>query len=123
MGCIEELYTVSRRVDLSTKKNGMIFYTSTVYLYSVHIINVSVCQMPGHTAPWDHFLEELLGLIVQQKRFILSDKQYLESFMASLLSSSCNSLLVPQNIVQRYVVYAVNAVLHFLKKRRTYCEQ
>lgn len=58
--------------------------------------------MTGSTALWSHFLDDLLGLMVQQKRLILSDKKFLSSFMTSLLSSSCNSLLVPESIGQRY---------------------
>ncbi|KAJ0099511.1 hypothetical protein Patl1_20742 [Pistacia atlantica] len=77
MGCIEGLYALWRRVDFSSKKNG-------------------------NAAIWSHFLDELLGLMVQQKRLILSDKNFLASFMTSLLGSSSDVLLVPQNIEQRF---------------------
>ncbi|KAH9647914.1 hypothetical protein KPL70_025376 [Citrus sinensis] len=77
MGCIDGLYALWRRFDFSSKKNGS-------------------------TALWSHFLDDLLGLMVQQKRLILSDKKFLSSFMTSLLSSSCNSLLVPESIGQRF---------------------
>eukprot|EP00257_Ricinus_communis_P020965 XP_015580336.1 uncharacterized protein At3g06530 [Ricinus communis] len=77
MGCIEGLYALSRRVDYLSKKNG-------------------------NNANWSHFLDELLGLIVQQKRVILSDKNFLPSLMTSLLGSSCVSLLVPRNVEQRF---------------------
>ncbi|KAH7557345.1 hypothetical protein JRO89_XS11G0129200 [Xanthoceras sorbifolium] len=89
MGCIEGLYTLSRRVDFSSKKNG-------------------------NTSLYGHFLDELLGLMVQQKRLILSDKDFLASFMTSLLSSSSNSLLVPQHIEQRYSANADNVMVHII---------
>ncbi|KAK3217662.1 hypothetical protein Dsin_011632 [Dipteronia sinensis] len=89
MGCVEGLYTLSRRADFSSKKNG-------------------------NTALWGHFLHELLGLMVQQKRLILSDKDFLASFMTSLLSSSSNSLLVPQNIEQRFDQPTKEKILAFV---------
>lgn len=60
------------------------------------------CSITGNTAVWSHFLDELLGLMVQQKRLILSDKNFLPSFLTCLLSSSCDSILVSPNIEQRY---------------------
>ncbi|KAL5745887.1 hypothetical protein ACOSP7_027033 [Xanthoceras sorbifolium] len=89
MGCIEGLYTLSRRVDFSSKKNG-------------------------NTSLYGHFLDELLGLMVQQKRLILSDKDFLASFMTSLLSSSSNSLLVPQHIEQRFDQPTKEKILAFV---------
>ncbi|KAK1577185.1 hypothetical protein Q3G72_019640 [Acer saccharum] len=89
MGCVEGLYTLSRRADFSSKKNG-------------------------NTALWGHFLDELLGLMVQQKRLILSDKDFLASFMTSLLSSSSNSLLVPQHIEQRFDQPTKEKILAFV---------
>ncbi|KAG6781264.1 hypothetical protein POTOM_014155 [Populus tomentosa] len=76
MGCIEGLSALSHRADYLSKKNG-------------------------NNANWSHFLDELLGLIVQQKRLILSDSNFLPSFLCCLLGSSRNSLLVPQNVEQR----------------------
>lgn len=67
--------------------------------------------MTGSTALWSHFLDDLLGLMVQQKRLILSDKKFLSSFMTSLLSSSCNSLLVPESIGQRYSTNFIKLVV------------
>ncbi|XP_020540628.2 uncharacterized protein At3g06530 isoform X2 [Jatropha curcas] len=89
MGCIEGLYSLSRRVDHLSKKNG-------------------------NNANWSHFLDELLGLIVQQKRVILSDKNLLPSLLTSLLGSSCGSLLVPQNIEQRFDQPTKEKILAFI---------
>ncbi|KAG8390231.1 hypothetical protein BUALT_Bualt01G0062300 [Buddleja alternifolia] len=49
-----------------------------------------------------HFLGDLLHLIIQQKKMILSDKNVLASFFTSLLSSSSDSLLVQQAIGKRF---------------------
>ncbi|KAJ4840356.1 hypothetical protein Tsubulata_007625 [Turnera subulata] len=77
MGCIEGLCNLLHRVDYLSKKNG-------------------------NNANWSHFLAEFLDLIVQQKRLILSDKQFLPSFLTSLLGSSSGSLLVPRVVEQRF---------------------
>ncbi|KAK7852331.1 uncharacterized protein CFP56_039361 [Quercus suber] len=89
MNCIEGLQAQWARVDFSSKKNGS-------------------------SAIWSHFLEELLGLMVQQKRLILSDKQFLPSLLESLISSSCSNLLVPQNIQQRFDQSTKEKILAFL---------
>uniref|UniRef100_A0A2P2MAY2 Uncharacterized protein At3g06530 n=1 Tax=Rhizophora mucronata TaxID=61149 RepID=A0A2P2MAY2_RHIMU len=89
MGCIEGLCALSRRVDSLSKKNG-------------------------NNANWSHFLDELLGLIVQQKRLILSDRNFLPSFMTSLLGSSCGGLLVPQNVEQRFDQSTKEKILAFI---------
>lgn len=89
MGCIDGLYALLRRFDFSSKKNGS-------------------------TALWSHFLDDLLGLMVQQKRLILSDKKFLASFMTSLLSSSCNSLLVPESIRQRFDQQTKDKIIAFI---------
>ncbi|GMI76636.1 hypothetical protein like AT3G06530 [Hibiscus trionum] len=67
MDCVEKLYKLWCQVDFFGKKNG-------------------------NAAIWSHFLDELLGLMVQQKRFILSDKNFLPSFLTRLLSSSTESI-------------------------------
>ncbi|KAI3471008.1 hypothetical protein Pfo_027671 [Paulownia fortunei] len=56
----------------------------------------------GNNGVWLHFLGELLCLIIQQKKMILSDKNVLASFFTSLLSSSSESLLVQQAIGKRF---------------------
>ncbi|KAK9292213.1 hypothetical protein L1049_020175 [Liquidambar formosana] len=89
MKCIEGLYTLWSRVDFSRRKNG-------------------------NNASWSCFLEELLGLIVQQKKLILSDRNFLPSFLTSLLSSSHHSLLVPQNTEQRFDQSIKDDILSFI---------
>ncbi|KAB1204141.1 hypothetical protein CJ030_MR8G004038 [Morella rubra] len=89
MNCIEGLYALWLHADFSSKRNG-------------------------NNAIWSHFLDELLGLMVQQKRLILSDKQFLVSLLESLLSSSCNSLLAPQSIQQRFGQSTKEQILAFI---------
>lgn len=89
MGCIEGLSALSHRADYLSKKNG-------------------------NNANWSHFLDELLGLIVQQKRLILSDSNFLPSFLCCLLGSSRNSLLVPQNVEQRFDQSTKEKILAFV---------
>ncbi|KAG5249529.1 U3 small nucleolar RNA-associated protein and NUC211 domain-containing [Salix suchowensis] len=89
MGCIEGLSSLSHRADYLSKKNG-------------------------NNANWSHFLDELLGLIVQQKRLILSDRNFLPSFLCYLLGSSRNSLLVPQNVEQRFDQSSKEKILAFV---------
>lgn len=81
------------------------------FVYQKILVISWMGQMTGNTAIWSHFLDDLLGLMVQQRRLILSDKTFLTSFMTSLLSSSCKSLLVPQNIGQRYSANALNIMV------------
>ncbi|KAK8586579.1 hypothetical protein V6N13_010167 [Hibiscus sabdariffa] len=67
MDCVEKLHKLWCQVDFSSKKNG-------------------------NTAIWSHFLDELLSLMVQQKRLVLADKNFLSSFLTCLLSSSSESI-------------------------------
>uniref|UniRef100_A0A6N2JZM9 BP28 C-terminal domain-containing protein n=1 Tax=Salix viminalis TaxID=40686 RepID=A0A6N2JZM9_SALVM len=89
LGCIEGLSALSHRADYLSKKNG-------------------------NNANWSHFLDELLGLIVQQKRLILSDRNFLPSFLCYLLGSSRNSLPVPQNVEQRFDQSSKEKILAFV---------
>ncbi|XWS60132.1 hypothetical protein CRYUN_Cryun07bG0008200 [Craigia yunnanensis] len=89
MDCIEKLYKLWCQVDFSSKKNGK-------------------------AEIWSHFLDELLGLMVQQKRLILSDKNFLPSFLTCLLSSSCDSILVSPNIEQRFNQSTKERILAFI---------
>ncbi|XVE56436.1 hypothetical protein DITRI_Ditri04bG0009000 [Diplodiscus trichospermus] len=89
MDCIKKLYKLWCQVDFSSQKNGK-------------------------AAIWSHFLDELLGLMVQQKRLILSDKTFLPSFLTCLLSSSCDSILVSQNIEQRFDQSTKEKILAFI---------
>lgn len=89
MSCIEGLFTVWPRVTLSRSKNGK-------------------------SAVWSHFLGELLGLMIQQKLLIVSDRNILPSFFATLLSGSYHSLLVPETIGQRFDKSVKDGILDFL---------
>ena len=66
------------------------------------LLNLFNC-MTGNNAVWNHFLDKLLGLMIEQKRLILSDRNFLPSLLATLLGSSSQSFLVPQSIEQRCV--------------------
>lgn len=48
------------------------------------------------------FLGELLGLLIQQQRLIVSDENILPSLFTNLLGTSCNSILVSDSVGQRY---------------------
>ncbi|EOA29708.1 hypothetical protein CARUB_v10012793mg [Capsella rubella] len=76
MNCIEALFNLRCRVD-SSKKNG---------------------SAPIYSSAFD----ELLGMIVQQKRLILSDNKFLPSYLTSLLSSNPNDLTVPVDLQKRF---------------------
>ncbi|KAL3521384.1 hypothetical protein ACH5RR_019533 [Cinchona calisaya] len=89
ISCIEGLFTMWSRVNLSRPKNG-------------------------NTAVWIHFLGDFLGLMVQQKRLILSDQNVLPSIIKSLLSSSTDSLLVQQSIGKRFDPSTKDDLLVFL---------
>ncbi|XP_010486163.1 PREDICTED: uncharacterized protein At3g06530-like [Camelina sativa] len=76
MNCIEALFSLRCRVD-SSKKNG----SAAIYSSS---------------------FDELVGMIVQQRRLILSDNKFLPSYLTSLLSSNPNDLLVPVDLQKRF---------------------
>ncbi|KAK7320388.1 hypothetical protein VNO77_29813 [Canavalia gladiata] len=77
MNCIDPLRALWSHIERSGKKNGS-------------------------NATWIYFMGELLWLMDQQKTLILSDKKFLPSLFASTLSSSCQNILVPQNIENRF---------------------
>ncbi|XP_027329398.1 uncharacterized protein At3g06530 isoform X2 [Abrus precatorius] len=77
MNCIDPLRALWSHIERSGEKNGS-------------------------NATWIHFVGELLWLMDQQKTLILSDKKFLPSLFASTLSSSCQNILVPQNIENRF---------------------
>ncbi|XP_022943098.1 uncharacterized protein At3g06530 [Cucurbita moschata] len=72
------------------------------------------CKKNGSNAIWNHFLDKLLGLMVEQKRLILSDINFLPSFLASLLGSSSDTLIVPQRIDQRFDKATKEMILAFI---------
>ncbi|XP_057534172.1 uncharacterized protein At3g06530 [Amaranthus tricolor] len=89
MNYVEELSNLCSRVKFASKKNG-----------SCDTLN--------------SFIDELLSLVVQQKKLIVSDKDFLPSFMASILSSSYESLLVPQDVGQRLDKFTSEKILSFI---------
>ncbi|XP_068328989.1 uncharacterized protein At3g06530-like [Pyrus communis] len=89
MSCIEGLLTLWAHVDSSSKKNG-------------------------NHATWIHFLGKLLDLVVQQKRLILSDKNFLPSLLASSLSPSYESFMSPKNIELRVDQSTREKILAFI---------
>ncbi|XP_010536553.1 PREDICTED: uncharacterized protein At3g06530 [Tarenaya hassleriana] len=92
MNCIEALYHLWCRVDFSSKKNG----------------NAAVCS---------GFYDELLGLIVQQRRLILSDNNFLPSILTSLLSSTSDNLLVPVDLQKRFDQSTKEKIISFILLR------
>ncbi|CAH2054802.1 unnamed protein product [Thlaspi arvense] len=91
MNCIEALFNLRCRVD-SSKKNG----------------SAAICSSS---------FDELLGMIVQQRRLILSDNKFLPSYLASLLGSTPNDLLVPVDLQKRFDQATKENILSFILLR------
>ncbi|XP_071732709.1 uncharacterized protein At3g06530 isoform X2 [Rutidosis leptorrhynchoides] len=89
MGCIEELFTLWPHVSVAGGKNG-------------------------RSAVWSHFLGELLAMMSQQKKLIISDKDFLLEFFTTLLSPTHRSLLVPQNVGDRFDRPTKDSILKFI---------
>ncbi|KAF8093273.1 hypothetical protein N665_0385s0021 [Sinapis alba] len=87
MNCFEALFNLRSRVD-SSKKNG----SAAIYSSS---------------------FDELLGMMVQQRRLILSDNKFLPSYLTSLLSSTPNALLVPVDLQKRFDQSTKESILSF----------
>ncbi|KAI3994953.1 hypothetical protein MKX01_038236 [Papaver californicum] len=62
---------------------------------------------------WTPSLGKLLELIVQQKRLILSDGDFIPSFITAVLGPPCNSLVVPQSIDESFDQPTKEAILLF----------
>ncbi|XAR66099.1 hypothetical protein NMG60_11012179 [Bertholletia excelsa] len=75
---------------------------------------VNFSQKNGYSTIWSQFLGEVLILMVEQRRLILSDRNVLPSFFVSLLGSSSHSLLVTQTIAQRFNESVKNDILVFI---------
>ncbi|KAL0547236.1 hypothetical protein IC582_017165 [Cucumis melo] len=89
MNCIEGMFSLLDHANFSCKKNGK-------------------------NAVWNHFLDKLLGLMIEQKRLILSDRNFLPSLLATLLGSSSQNFLVPQSIEQRFDKATKEMILAFI---------
>ncbi|XP_056866577.1 uncharacterized protein At3g06530 isoform X3 [Raphanus sativus] len=88
MNCLEALFNLWCRVD-SSKKNG----SAAIYGSS---------------------FDELLEMIIQQRRLILSDKKFLSSYLTSLLSSTPKDLLVPVDLQKRFDQSTKESILSFI---------
>ncbi|KAI3712588.1 hypothetical protein L1987_71147 [Smallanthus sonchifolius] len=89
MSCIEGLFSIWPQVRLSGGKNG-------------------------RSAVWSHFLGEILAMMVQQKKLIVSDIDFLSEFFTTLLSSSHHRLLVPQSVGDRFDRPTKDSILKFI---------
>ncbi|XP_021761936.1 uncharacterized protein At3g06530-like [Chenopodium quinoa] len=86
---VEELNTLCSRVKYVGKKNG-------------------------NNDIWSSSIDELLSLLVQHKKLIISDRDFLPSLMASILSSSFQSLLVPLDVGQKLDKSTIDRILTFI---------
>ncbi|XP_026432640.1 uncharacterized protein At3g06530-like isoform X2 [Papaver somniferum] len=68
------------------------------------------------SSTWTPSLGKVLDLIVQQKRLILSDWDFLPSFFTAVLGPPCNSLVVPQSVDESFDQRTKEAILLFLLK-------
>ncbi|XP_068649643.1 uncharacterized protein At3g06530 [Aristolochia californica] len=93
MNCTECLFSLSNNIESSGPKNG----------------NES---LPSST--WIPSFGDLLGMIKEQRKFILSDANFLSSYLPSVLCSFSQSLLVPQNTEKRFDQHTKEAILHFI---------
>ncbi|KAK7276819.1 hypothetical protein RIF29_17965 [Crotalaria pallida] len=90
MTCMDGLRALWSRIEPPGKKNGSNF--------------LGECN----------FLGELLHLLEEQKTLILSDRKFLPSLFASMLSFSCHNILVPQNIENRFDQPTKEKILGFI---------
>ncbi|GMH10729.1 hypothetical protein Nepgr_012570 [Nepenthes gracilis] len=68
----------------------------------------------GNIEPWSPFIDELLSMVVQQKKLILSDREFLPSLLTSILSASYQSLLLSNNARQRFEKSTRENILRFI---------
>ncbi|KAL5728414.1 hypothetical protein ACHQM5_001504 [Ranunculus cassubicifolius] len=102
MNCIEALNILWHQIILSSGKNG----------------NDGMLQQSS----WSPFLGELLELLVEQKRLILSDKDFLQSLFAAVLGSSSHNISAPQNIDGRFDERTKEAIfLYILSSALKFC--
>ncbi|KAG9452219.1 hypothetical protein H6P81_005123 [Aristolochia fimbriata] len=93
MNCIECLFNLSNHIGNSNLKNG----NETLYL-----------------SAWIPAFGDLLGMIKEQRKLILSDAKFLSSYLTSVLSSFNQSLLVPQNADKWFDQQTKEAIVHFI---------
>ncbi|KAK1378127.1 hypothetical protein POM88_024871 [Heracleum sosnowskyi] len=80
------------------------------------VLLFSLSGRKNGSALWSQFLGELLGLLIQQQRLIVSDKNILSSLFTNLLGTSCHSILVSESVGQRRKVSQTN--LHMGRRKR-----
>lgn len=92
--CIVGIYKLWRQFDVSRLKNG----------------NDTVLSRCLSTPTFGDFLESM----VSQKELICSDANFLPSFLMSMLSTSSQNLLVPENINKRFDQTSKDAIFLFI---------
>ncbi|XP_076945325.1 uncharacterized protein At3g06530-like [Bidens hawaiensis] len=68
----------------------------------------------GRSAVWSHFLGEILAMMVQHKKLIVSDVDFLSEFFTALLSSSYHGLLVPKSVGERFDRPTKDSIMKFI---------
>uniref|UniRef100_A0A7N0TKI1 BP28 C-terminal domain-containing protein n=2 Tax=Kalanchoe fedtschenkoi TaxID=63787 RepID=A0A7N0TKI1_KALFE len=63
---------------------------------------------------WKHFLKEFLSLIVQQKGLILSDRNFLPSFLTSVVGSQSENFLIPRTFGTRFNQETKDDILSYI---------
>ncbi|PKA48764.1 Uncharacterized protein AXF42_Ash018706 [Apostasia shenzhenica] len=102
--CVKGIYRLWQSYDIFRLKNG----------------NDSVLLQCASSPRFGDFLELLIG----QSRLILSDVDFLSSFLSSLLSPSCdNNLLVPDDIHKRFKILALLRALGNVVLRMECCKE
>lgn len=99
MECIERLHGLCARADISGKKNG----TTLIQKFQLGLLQTVTHEFTGSIIIWGCFLDELLDLLVQHRRLVVSDMKFLASLLSATLSplGTTNNLLVPQNVENR----------------------
>ncbi|KAK9102857.1 hypothetical protein Sjap_020111 [Stephania japonica] len=90
MKCIEGIYNLWHHNNT--------FGSDTVAAYSI----------------WTPCLGEFLGLLREHQTLIISDQDFLPSFLTIVLGSSCSSLLAPQNLDKRFDQHKKEAISLFI---------
>ncbi|KAK9148462.1 hypothetical protein Scep_007219 [Stephania cephalantha] len=79
-----------------------------------HHINTFGSDTVAAYSIWTPCLGEFLGLLREHQTLIISDQDFLPSFLTILLGTSCSSLLAPQNLDKRFVQHTKEAISLFI---------
>ncbi|XP_073001076.1 uncharacterized protein At3g06530 isoform X2 [Typha latifolia] len=93
MSCIEGLYILWRRFEVSPLRNG---------------------NDPTISCLWSPTFGDFLESLVNQKELISSDVKFLHTCVTSMLNSSSHDLLLPENISDRFDLLTKESLLHFI---------